>query len=75
MIGRIRGREERKAERHGGREITPLEDNDIQEPISVLLTALDHSFLSCPQDRISQKMPSNLSKYKFMMILRTASML
>ena len=69
MIGRIRGREERKAERNGGREITSLEDYDIQEPISVLLTALDHSFLSCPQDRISPKMPLNLSKYKFMMIV------
>ena len=66
MIGRIRGREERKAERNGGREITSLEDYDIQEPISVLLTALDHSF---PQDRISPKMPLNLSKYKFMMIV------
>ena len=69
MIGRSRGREERKAKRNEGREVTPLEDHDIQEPISVLLTALVHSFLSCPQDRISQKMPLNLSKYKFMMIV------
>ena len=62
MIGRIRGREERKAESNRGREITPLKDHDIQKPISVLLTALLHSFLSCPQERISQKMPLNLSK-------------
>ena len=69
MIGRSRGREERKAKRNESREVTPLEDHDIKEPIRVLLTALVHSFLSCPQDRISQKMPLNLSKYKFIVIV------
>ena len=35
----------KRGEEEGG---TPLEVHGIQEPIRVLLTALVHSFLSCP---------------------------
>lgn len=45
------GKREEGGRKRGGREEeggNPLEVHGIQEPIRVLLTALVHSFLSCP---------------------------